>query len=236
MQIYEIELFSSDGGCSYLNGEKHEIKRGNLLFTKPGDRRHSEFHFSTRYVHFETDNASLKHLLDSFSGFYAGDYTESLETLFDEIADLVFSAIPCAEIFAAAKLMDLLLTVSQFSQIPQLHGENLPEHNSAIAKAIDFMEGNYTSRLHTEEIARHCGMSVSYFYKKFLEQTGLSPNAYLKQIRISAAKKLLATSQIPISLVSERCGFTSQAYFTYCFRQTVGKSPLEFRRGASFEV
>lgn len=59
--------------------------------------------------------------------------------------------------------MDLLLTVSQFSQILQLHRENHPEHSSAIAKAIDFMEGNYTSRQHTEKMARYCGMSVSYF-------------------------------------------------------------------------
>jgi AraC family transcriptional activator FtrA len=54
----------------------------------------------------------------------------------------------------------------------------------------------------------------------------------IRHERVERAKKLLATTDLPVSLIAERCGFQSNERLTVNFREVVGVPPSAYRRGA----
>jgi AraC family transcriptional regulator len=59
----------------------------------------------------------------------------------------------------------------------------------------------------------------------------LSPINYITRQRIERAKRLLAETELPISEIALRTGFSSQSHFTTSFRRLAGVTPSSFRRG-----
>ena len=47
---------------------------------------------------------------------------------------------------------------------------------------------------------------------------------------MEAARELLSTSGLKVQEVSQRCGYTDQHYFSYCFKKYCGESPNAMRR------
>ena len=48
--------------------------------------------------------------------------------------------------------------------------------------------------------------------------------------RMEAARDLLSTSSLRVQEISQRCGYTDQHYFSYCFKKYCGESPNAMRR------
>lgn len=68
-----------------------------------------------------------------------------------------------------------------------------------------------------------------YLAHAFKNYKGISPINYLIQLRISEAKLLLETTNIPIAKIATQIGFSSQSYFTQTFRKFTNMSPREYR-------
>ncbi len=79
-------------------------------------------------------------------------------------------------------------------------------------------------------IARDHGFSVSAFSKEFARHVGAPFSEYLLGRRLEKAKRLLTEGALPLSNVSEECGFSSANYFFQTFKRKVGQPPGEFRR------
>jgi AraC family transcriptional regulator len=80
-------------------------------------------------------------------------------------------------------------------------------------------------------VAEEVGMSYYHFSRSFKQSIGLSPIHYITQQRIERAKRLLAETELPISEIALRAGFSSQSHFTTSFRRLAGVTPNSFRRG-----
>ena len=57
-----------------------------------------------------------------------------------------------------------------------------------------------------------------------------TPNRYITQLRIKAAKAALAYSDTPLAQIAVDCGFSSQPYFTVRFQKETGITPLQYRK------
>lgn len=68
---------------------------------------------------------------------------------------------------------------------------------------------------------------LSACIKKYAGETFINT---LIQKRMEAARELLASSSLKIREVAERCGYTDQHYFSYCFKKYCGESPNSMRR------
>ena len=68
---------------------------------------------------------------------------------------------------------------------------------------------------------------LSACIKKYAGETFINT---LIQKRMEAARELLATSGLKVREVAERCGYTDQHYFSYCFKKYCGESPNSMRR------
>lgn len=234
VKYYEIEMFCRDGGCSFINGQGNIIEKGNILIAKPGYTRYSKLHFTSKYIHFKTDDNIIVELLESLSDFYRFDFAEEFEDLFDEVYRCILSEDRYSAISAVAMLLELICKIRQKTFMILNSKSN--HDQSPILKAVDYIDCHYTEGISTYDIARHCGMSVSYFHKKFVEVNGITPNEYINKLRISKAKKMLLSDNESISIIAEKCGFNSQAYFTYLFKKSVDTSPLKYRNSGRYTI
>ncbi|MDO5485715.1 MAG: AraC family transcriptional regulator [Sarcina sp.] len=98
-----------------------------------------------------------------------------------------------------------------------------------VEEAILYMNSHYGDNIQIGEIADHVSLSRFYFSRLFRKETGRSPNEYLADIRINAAKEMLTERIYSITEISELCGFTNTSHFTRFFREKTGQTPAAFR-------
>ena len=80
-----------------------------------------------------------------------------------------------------------------------------------------------------EDWATQSGVSRRVFERRFQAALGRSPLAMIQMQRIERAKILLSTTEIPISLIAERCGYQSNERLSVNFRALTSMSPANYR-------
>ncbi len=68
---------------------------------------------------------------------------------------------------------------------------------------------------------------LSACIKKYAGETFIN---ILIRRRMDAARELIASSSMKIQDIAQRCGYTDQHYFSYCFKKYCGESPAAMRR------
>lgn len=108
---------------------------------------------------------------------------------------------------------------------PQMGVEQRDRSRSMIA----YIHQNYEKKLTLSEIARAAGVSEREASRCFKKSTGQSPVGYLIAFRLNEAKKLLRESDLSITEIGLRCGFSDSAYFGKVFRAAYGITPGTYR-------
>jgi AraC-like DNA-binding protein len=79
------------------------------------------------------------------------------------------------------------------------------------------------------ELASHVGVSRYYFIRLFHSVTGLAPNAYLRQLRLSKARRLICDGR-SLAEAAVESGFADQAHLTREFKRVFGTTPGKIAR------
>jgi len=74
------------------------------------------------------------------------------------------------------------------------------------------------------------GVSRRVLERRFQLSLDRSPHAMIQHERVERAKYLLTTTDLPILLVAERCGYLSNERLAVNFRELVGVPPSIYRR------
>jgi LacI family transcriptional regulator len=107
-----------------------------------------------------------------------------------------------------------------------------------MAEAMRFILKNFDQPIRMEEVLQANPMSRRSMERRFRRVFGCSVAEQIRQQRINRARLLLTTTDEPITLIAEKCGFSSYNYMSRVFAEVVGMSPREFRnrgRAASAE-
>ncbi|MDR0681107.1 MAG: helix-turn-helix domain-containing protein [Dysgonamonadaceae bacterium] len=100
-----------------------------------------------------------------------------------------------------------------------------------IKKALLFVEKNINNPEYSvEELGSDVALSRSQLYRKFQSILGLSPNEFIRSIRLKRAAQLLKDSQYNISEISDRVGFYTIRYFNRYFKDEFGMTPTQYRQ------
>ncbi len=93
---------------------------------------------------------------------------------------------------------------------------------------MDFLSQKWMDpNLGVTNFCEELSMSKSKLYRKCTELTGLSPNELIREYRLQKSLVLLTTER-NISQTTFDCGFGSPSYFTKCFQQRFGLSPMTY--------
>lgn len=97
--------------------------------------------------------------------------------------------------------------------------------------AIYYMNENINKALTVEEIASYVNYSTSYFYRKFIKETGMAPIAYFTRMKMDKACGLLIKTDLQINQIATVLGYADSLYFTKVFKKEKGVSPNKYRKG-----
>lgn len=81
-----------------------------------------------------------------------------------------------------------------------------------------------------ESLARRAHMSPRTFARRFRDETGTTPHAWITRQRVLAAEELLEQGDEPIERIAQRVGFANAATLRAHFRRQRGISPQAYRR------
>jgi len=106
------------------------------------------------------------------------------------------------------------------------------EHaDSIIAKAIEFINENYTKDINLADVSKYVAVSPYYLSKLFKSERDKNFIEYLTDLRIEAAKKMLMDSEMSAKEVCYAVGYSDPSYFSKVFRKITGLTPVEYREG-----
>ncbi len=98
-----------------------------------------------------------------------------------------------------------------------------------IAAAMRFILEHANSPIGVEDILRANPMARRTLERKFRHFFGSSVVDQIRRIRLNRARLLLASSDDPVSVIAEKCGFGTYNYMGKVFRESTGTTPREYR-------
>lgn len=102
-----------------------------------------------------------------------------------------------------------------------------PKENEVIRGIMKWTEENYSKALSLDQIAKQFNYSKNYFCNKFKSVTDVSYWDYLHSVRVYHACGMLKAG-VPISQISEQCGYNSVSYFIQLFKKELGVTPSQY--------
>jgi len=103
----------------------------------------------------------------------------------------------------------------------------------SMAPLLTWIEQNLARDLPLSAIARRAAMSTRTLSRRFRDQIGGTPAAWITRARVRRAQRLLETTDLSIEQVAAEAGFGSAAVLRVHFGGVVGTSPLTYRRAFS---
>ncbi len=233
---YEIELFCDDYRYGIVDGVRVPYRRGTVLIAKPGNRRCSRFHFACYYLHLTVTDPELRAALDALPVSLTVTDEDAYIALFRRISALFPEADDRAPLEMTGLLLLLLARLTKENDLlAAREGERaLPQvRQDVIGAARTVINERYAEDLSLRALAGEVHLNPTYFHRIFRAACGMTPLAYLTEVRVSHAKFLLRNTDRSVTEIAGQCGFSSYNYFCTVFRKATGLSPGAFRTRAN---
>ena len=111
--------------------------------------------------------------------------------------------------------------------------EPRPEDSHAIRDIVNFCSEHFTKNLSLEMLEEALHLSRFYISHLFSHKLNIRFNDYVNSLRVSEACRLLRTTALSMTDISERVGFNTLRTFNRSFVKQMGQSPSEYRRRLS---
>lgn len=85
------------------------------------------------------------------------------------------------------------------------------------------------NEISVEKISDEIGLSRIHLYRKIKKVTGTSPSEFIKIYKVKKSLSLLKANNLSISEIAYRCGFSSPAYYSKCFKEILNISPSVYQ-------
>jgi len=162
----------------------------------------------------------------SSRGMATGEVTLPLLTAFQRLIDLLAEQqdIPILAPVIQREIIYRLLVGDQGARLRQIASAGSQSHQ--IARAIDWLKGNYTQPLRIDNLAKQVNMSTSTFHHHFRSLTAMSPLQYQKTLRLNEARRLMLSEPLDATTAAFQVGYESTSQFSREYGRLFGAPPL----------
>ncbi len=233
---YSIILIEEGINEGFTEKVKYKVQAGGIIVINPGEL-HAGNSFENAYHQFK----SLRVEADFLNTLYRKNH-------FIQKGDIYFQNHPIhqpalasqfrkiyAQLVNKSSKLQLSTTINQFfislvkDYSNQAFAFNLESKNSpALERAKAFIQAHYQDNISLDDLSQHAYLSRFYLIRQFKKQYGLSPFAYLRNLRIEKAKQLLR-GHFSISEIAHEVGFFDHSHFIRHFKKIEGTLPSNFR-------
>lgn len=118
------------------------------------------------------------------------------------------------------------------ARVPAMRASTQAELFRRLTRAQSVIECALDRPLKLEQIAAAACLSPYHLHRLFTQVFGETPHRYAVRRRMERAKRLLAETEMPVTMVCLDSGFQSLGSFSTLFRKRTGSTPQQFRAGA----
>jgi len=171
-------------------------------------------------------NLPLPRVQESSRGMAIGEVTLPLLTAFQRLIDLLDEPkdIPILAPIIKREIFYRLLVGDQGARLRQMASAG--SQSQQVARAINWLKGNFTRALRIDDLATQVNMSTSTFHHHFRALTAMSPLQYQKWLRLNEARRLMLTEQLDAATAAFQVGYESPSQFSREYRRFFGEAPL----------
>ncbi|WP_138752154.1 helix-turn-helix transcriptional regulator [Paenibacillus sinopodophylli] len=229
---YNLHIVLDGKGYVTTEGKRYELLKGQGFLYGPGMRQSyysdASEPWSIRWVHFYGER--LEELLDSRGldepWLFSLSHLSPVESLLEKLLTLGEAYQIDDEYTVASTLYELLtrlLNTSDRLNVP------LNYASDKIRAVANYVRSHSQEPFSIEKAAALAGYSTHYFSRKFGQTFGKSFPDFLLESRLVQAKRLLASTGLSVKQIALETGFSQASYFSSCFRQLEGMTPVQFR-------
>mgnify|MGYP005751250287 CR=1 FL=1 len=232
---FEIEFFLECTGKAIVDGKEYELTPETLLVCHAGQKRSSILHFKCYYLHFTLDEKCkyfplLGNTPVMFRLINAKAYAEVFSSLFAHIA---VSEQNIKSDYSLAKLLELFYRIAEDSERNRNYEELFPlGKGDLIPRVTAYIRRNYGEKVTLAALSEEFHYSPNHIQSRYKKVTGLTPQEFLEETRLSNAKLLLTDREKSLSEISAECGYSSQSHFTASFKRRFSVTPKEWRKNS----
>lgn len=136
------------------------------------------------------------------------------------------AATPCisdTQIHAAARIMEACISSILYKKLISIEKQQFEQNINT------YILNHLTENLSVDRLCEHLHLSRRKLYEYSEEFLHCSIAKYIKKMRLQHAQTLLSETNLPISTISEQCGFSDYNYFCRIFKQENGMSARSYR-------
>lgn len=134
-----------------------------------------------------------------------------------------------------AKIHQLIENKNSIKKFFKKMGAKMPQRGLSkmdkgfITHVNEIIEQNINNeQFGVELLGEKSGMSRVHLYRKMKQLTELSPNDYIRSVRLKKAVHLIVEENISISEAAYKTGFSTPSYFSKCFKDMYHQTPREY--------
>lgn len=205
------KIVSESNTLSLKEGEIALIPRGSKYNTYLWGEPEIEF-YSLGYLNFP-NNITKTYLLQKVNP------TPKILKLIENL--IIENSTSCKALGFFFLLLDEILNAAK----PPSH---MDKNRVLLENAMNYIIMHPDSKM--PEVAKSCKISEPALYLLFKNYSDTTPAKFRMNIQLERACNYLLTSDLPIEIISEMCGFSSASYFRKNFFKTYHKTPRDFRK------
>ena len=136
------------------------------------------------------------------------------------------AATPCisdTQIHAAASIVEACISSILYKKLISIEKQQFEQNINT------YILNHLTEDLSVDRLCEHLHLSRRKLYEYSEEFLHCSIAKYIKKMRLQHAQTLLSETNLPISTISEQCGFSDYNYFCRIFKQENGMSARSYR-------
>ena len=158
-------------------------------------------------------------------GMAVGEITLPLLNAFQRLIGLLSEEndIPILAPIIQREIIYRLLVGDQGERLRQIASAGSQSHQ--IARAIDWLKGNFSQPLRIDDLAAKVRMSSSTFHHHFRSMTALSPLQFQKQLRLREARRLMLIEHLDAATAAFQVGYESPSQFSREYNRLFGAPP-----------
>ena len=122
------------------------------------------------------------------------------------------------------------LKISMFEQRVTDERESAEQEERTITNITRYLQEHLSEEMSLAVLSDEFHLNPQYISQLFKNEIGVGFLAYLTNIRMEKAKKLLLSTSLSIAEVAERSGYGDYRVFTKVFKKSEGITPSQYRR------